>query len=281
MYDSTADGSHRPEIPYITFTPAQGTLAIRRTQWLSVDKLKLAEGQDLFPPVSRSGLVRYLARQGSNRLPEADKDSPIASKRFKDCIRVLIHVAIKCLPQMASQTARRCLSGAIDRAKRWAHLRIYADQVEMSGPSFLHLIEKALTDNPSQSTRHLMTKNEKSTGPRARDHECSVPHIERGPVKPRFPRTYGLMERLKGVAATLLRPHDLNRGVSCRRHANTTQGATGTIGRNARRITEPLDRRWSSSTRISLNDRSHDQKTRCVRLTTALTIRFTLTGKAP
>lgn len=82
-------------------------MEIRRTLWLPLDDLLVVVREFPNPAVSRSGLMRCLARHGLNRRPVEDKDEPIASKTFKDYLPGFIHVDIKYLPQMADEVARR------------------------------------------------------------------------------------------------------------------------------------------------------------------------------
>ena len=49
-----------------------------------------------------------------------------------------IHIDIKYLPQMPDEASRSDVFVAIDRATRWAFLRVYADQGECSGVDFLN-----------------------------------------------------------------------------------------------------------------------------------------------
>src|SRR6185312_4789577 len=95
--DSTADRSHRPDTLHCTLTSAQEAVAmeVRRTLWLPLDDLLVVVREFLNPKVSRSGLMRCLARHGLNRRPVEDKRAPLAHKTFKDYAPGFMHVDIK------------------------------------------------------------------------------------------------------------------------------------------------------------------------------------------
>jgi hypothetical protein len=69
-------------------------MEVRRTQWLPLDDLRVVAREFLNPKVSRSGLMRCLARHGLNRGPVEDKDAPIVRKSFKDYAPGFVHVDI-------------------------------------------------------------------------------------------------------------------------------------------------------------------------------------------
>lgn len=212
--DSTADRSHRPETLHCTLTSAQEAVAmeIRRTLWLPLDDLLVVVREFLNPRVSRSGLMRCLARHGLNRRPAEDRDAPIAPKTFKDYEPGFLHVDTKYLPQMADETARRYVFVAIDRATRWVYLRIYADQSEVSSTDFLRRlraeapmqIKKVLTDNGSQFTDRFTARNKRPTGEHAFDRECALLGIEHRLIKPLHPQTNGMTERFNGRISDIL-----------------------------------------------------------------------------
>ena len=212
--DSTADRSHRPDTLHCTLTPAQEAvaMAIRETLWLPLDDLLVVVREFLNPAASRSGLARCMKRHGVNRRPVEDKNAPVARKTFKDYAPGFLHVDIKYLPQMADETARRYLFVAIDRAKRWVYLRIYADQSATSSTDFLRRlqratpmkIEKLLTDNGSQFTDRFTGKRKESSGNHLFDRECVLHGIEHRLVKPRHPQTNGMVERFNGRISDVL-----------------------------------------------------------------------------
>lgn len=93
-------------------------MAIRETLWLPVDDLLVVVREFLNPKVSRSGLLRCMARHGLNRRPVEEKGELRKHKTFKDYAPGFFHVDIKVLPQMPGDSRRRYLFVGIDRATR-------------------------------------------------------------------------------------------------------------------------------------------------------------------
>jgi hypothetical protein len=87
---------------------------------------------------------------------------------------------------MPDETSRRYLFVAIDRATRWVFLHIYGDMTDKSSVDFLRRLKlaspirimKLLTDNGSQFTDRITTKDRKPGGQHAFDKVCFAMGIE-------------------------------------------------------------------------------------------------------
>ena len=83
---------------------------------------------------------RWLVRIVESRLRSQPVQQPIPGTVGSALGRVytpgFLHVNIKYLPQMADETSRRYLFVAIDRATRWAYVRLYGDQGETRSTDF-------------------------------------------------------------------------------------------------------------------------------------------------
>jgi transposase InsO family protein len=157
-----------------------------------------------------------LKREGMARLedvtPKAEGETISAKKTFKDYEPGFVHVDIKYLPQMPDETSRRYLFVAIDRATRWVFLHIYGDMTDKSSVDFLRRLKlaspikiiKLLTDNGSQFTDRLTTKDRKPSGQHAFDKVCAAMGIEHRLAPPRHPQTNGMVERFNGRISELL-----------------------------------------------------------------------------
>jgi transposase InsO family protein len=212
------DRSHCPHTLSTTLTPAQEIVVVelRRTLLLSLDDLLAVTHEFINPAASRSGLDRCLRRHGVSNLkclqPETEGETT-AKKTFKDYEPGFLHIDIKYLPQMPDETQRRYLFVAIDRATRWVHLRVYADQTEASSCDFLNRvkqaapmkIQKVLTDNGSQFTDRFTSQKKEPSGEHAFDQTCEALGIEHRLTPPRHPQTNGMVERFNGRISELVK----------------------------------------------------------------------------
>lgn len=113
---------------------------------------------------------------------------------------------------MTDETTRRYLFVAIDRATRWVHLRIYADQGEASSADFLRRlhafapmrIEKLLIGNGSPFTDRFTGNRKAPSGQHAFDRECMRLGIEHWLTQLHRPQTSGMVERFNGRISDIL-----------------------------------------------------------------------------
>lgn len=183
---------------------------LRRMLLLPLDDLLALTREFINPAVSRSGLNRYLVRQGVATLASlvpvvAGEEKP--RKTFKDYEPGFVHMDIKYPPQMANETHRRYLFVAIDRATRWVYFRTYRNQSQVSSTDFLRrlkrvapmVIKTLLTDNGSQFTDRFT-----SAGKHDFDLACKELAIEHRLCPPRHPQTNGMVERFNGRISDLM-----------------------------------------------------------------------------
>jgi transposase-like protein len=206
------DFSHRPHDLHATLTaPEEAVVAEPRTTLLlPLDDLLVVVREFICPHMSRSALDRRLRRHGISNLKkmlpeEIGKDKP--SKTFKDYKPGFVHVDITYLPQMPDEAERKYLFVGIDRATRWVFMEIRASKTAESARSFLkNLLEKApftiskvLTDNGKEFTDRFCPSGEREpTGKHIFDQECAAHGIDHRLIRPRRPRTNGMVERFNG-----------------------------------------------------------------------------------
>ena len=171
----------------------------------------------LAPDLSRSALLRCLTRHSVNNLEALlpkDEQAGKKTKTFKDYAPGFIHVDVKYLPQMPDENERKYLFVAIDRASRWVYLDILPDKSADNAQKFLKdmirefpgKISKILTDNGKEFTdRYCRSDEREPTGNHPFDKICMENGIEHRLIKPRTPKTNGMVERFNGRIADILK----------------------------------------------------------------------------
>ncbi|MCI5157759.1 MAG: transposase, partial [Candidatus Electrothrix sp. AUS1_2] len=194
-----------------------GVVELRGTLLLPIDDLLVVVREFICPHMSRSALDRCLRRHGVSNLKKlipAEENEKKPRKTFKDYEPGFVHVDIKYLPMMPDETERKYLFVGIDRATRWVYMEIRASKSAESARSFLkNLIEKApfriskvLTDNGKEFTdRFCATGEREPTGKHLFDQECAGNGIEHRLIRPRRPRTNGMVERFNGRIKEVVR----------------------------------------------------------------------------
>jgi len=213
------DLSHRPHRLCTTLSPGEEAVVIelRKTLMLPLEDLLAVTREFINEQASRPALARCLARHGVGNLRQMQVEqnpgeAPVV-KTFKSYEPGFVHVDIKYLPQMPDETSRRYLFVAIDRATRWVHVGIYADQSELSSTHFLRSLHKAapmkitkvLTDNGSQFTDRFTSRGRTPTGQHLFDRQCKDLGIEHRLSPPRHPRAFGMVERFNGRVAEVIK----------------------------------------------------------------------------
>jgi hypothetical protein len=152
--EDVEDRSHRAHTRHTLLSAAQALIVVelRRLLELPLDDLLVVTRRFIDPDVSRSGLNRFLQREGLGSLrvlrtaranekeekeEKEEKDSAARKKGFKEYAPGFIHVDIEYLPRMPDETSRHDLFVAIDRASRWVFLHIHDNQSEASSLDFL------------------------------------------------------------------------------------------------------------------------------------------------
>lgn len=220
--EEPADRSHRPHRLSTTLSPAQEAIVVelRRTLLLPLDDLLVITREFVHPQASRSGVNRCLERHGVSNLrvlraehsPSDAVPGTQPVKTFKDYQPGFVHIDIKYLPQMPDEAQRRYLFVAIDRATRWVHIGIHADQSDASAVDFLERVHDAapmkittvLTDNGSQFTDRFTSKAKAPSGRHHFDVRCKALGIEHRLCPPRHPQTNGMVERFNARIAEVV-----------------------------------------------------------------------------
>ena len=222
--DSVQDRSHTAHRLRTTLTPAQEAVAVelRKTLLLPLDDLLAVVREFLNPHVSRSGLDRCLRRHGVGNLRDLKPKAPKpAHKPFKAYEPGYIHIDVKYLPQMADEERRRYLFVAIDRATRWAFVRIYTAKTAANARRFLRDLNRAapmkitrvLTDNGREFTDRLFgLRRRAATGTHDFDRLCADLGIDHRLAPPMRPRTNGMVERFNGRIEDVLQSHHFRSG---------------------------------------------------------------------
>ena len=169
-----------------------------------------------------------LRRHGVSNLNTLRPKTPAEPhKAFKTYEPGFLHVDVKYLPQMADETTRRYLFVAIDRATRWAFVRIMPVKTAANARRFLRdlhracpiRIAKILTDRAigTPLVRETMARGKEFTdrlfASRARapsgEHEfdqlCTELGIEHRLTPPKSPQTNGMVERFNGRISDVLK----------------------------------------------------------------------------
>lgn len=158
-----------------------------KSSYHSCHGCQMAQAGPITRPFAPGPYAAYHAeRDEDDVIPKAEGEMISAKKTFKDHEPGIVHVDIKCLPQMPDETSRRYLFVAIDRATRWVFLHIYGDMTDKSSVDFLRRLKlaspikiiKLLTDNCSQFTDRFTTKDRKPSGEHAFDKVCAAMGIE-------------------------------------------------------------------------------------------------------
>jgi transposase InsO family protein len=222
--DSVHDRSHTAHKLQTRLTPAQEAVAVelRRTLLLPLDDLLAVVREFLNPNVSRSGLDRCLRRHGVSRLQDLKSKAPRpAHKPFKAYAPGYVHIDVKYLPQMADEERRRYLFVAIDRATRWAFVRIYKAKTAANARRFLRDLARAapmritrvLTDNGKEFTDRLFgLRRRAASGKHEFDRLCADLGIEHRLAPPMRPQTNGMVERFNGRIEEVLQSHHFRSG---------------------------------------------------------------------
>ena len=190
---------------------------IRTTFLLPFDTMLAVVQQFIRPECKKGALERLLKRNNVNNLKtlipqEEASDRPV--KTFKDYAPGFLHVDVKYLPQMPDEDDRKYLFVAIDRATRWVYMEIMPDKSASSAKMFLEKlvvafpakIEKILTDNGKEFTdRYCRAGEREPTGEHPFDQTCKANNIEHRLIRPRTPKTNGMVERFNGRIAQILK----------------------------------------------------------------------------
>ena len=129
-----------------TLTSPQKAVAVelRRMLLFPLDDLLAVCREFLNPHVSRSGLDRCLRRHWVSNLNALRPKTPAEPhKAFQSDEPGFLHIDVKYLPQMADETTRRYLIVAIDRATRWAFVRILPAKTAANARRFLRDLDRA------------------------------------------------------------------------------------------------------------------------------------------
>lgn len=146
------------------------------------------------PILTRSSLYRCLKRHGINKLPQTKNEKE--KKKFKEYPPGYVHVDIT---QVYTEEGRLYLFVGIDRTTKFVFTRFYKDQTAQTAVKFLremqrsfpNFINKILTDNGLQFTRH---KGDKKG--HVFTKTCAALGIEHRLTKPYHPWTNGQVERM-------------------------------------------------------------------------------------
>jgi len=176
----------------------------------------------LNPNASRSGLDRCLRRHGVGNLRDMKAKAPkFKHGAFKAYEPGYIHIDVKYLPQMADESSRRYLFVAIDRATRWAFIRVFQPTTAANARRFLRDLERAcpmrirtiLTDNGKEFTDRLFgLRKRAATGAHEFDTLCEDLGIEHRLTPPKSPQTNGMVERFNGRIEEVLQSHHFQSG---------------------------------------------------------------------
>ncbi|HUV04419.1 MAG TPA: integrase core domain-containing protein [Armatimonadota bacterium] len=202
--DDPVDRSCEPERKRYALLPQEERLVLfMRGLGLSIDDI-LDALESVLPGLGRSNLYRLLVRRGMNRLPRREREN---GGRFGEYAPGYLHIDFFFLPRVDAR--KRYCFVAVDRATRLVYLRVYERQTKHVTADFLarclrfypFRIRTVLTDN-SRSFTHACFKN--ARGSRVLtihpfEELCRREVIDYRRIKPRTPRTNGLVERVIGL----------------------------------------------------------------------------------
>jgi IS30 family transposase len=144
--------------------------------------------QPSLPNLSRSALHRRPQRHDISRLPEVGGDKP-AKKRFKRYPIGYFHID---LAEVRTAEGKSNLFVAIDRASKFAHLRLEKRAGKMEAAQFLrdllqalpYRVHTVLTDNGIQFTNRALDAH---TFAHIFDRVCSENEVEHRLIKVKHP----------------------------------------------------------------------------------------------
>lgn len=202
--DYPHDRSCQPRsIRYALSPDEEKLILLLRACQLSLDDI-LDALYNILPNLSRSSIYRLLKRHGINRLGTSGKKS---HGRFPEYPPGYLHIDYFYLPRL-DKVKRYCFV-AVDRATRLVYLKVYETRTKHVTTDFLRRclefypfrIRTILTDN-CRSFTHKCFKNAHGTRTRTAhpfEEVCRVYGIDYRKIKPRTPKTNGMVERTIGL----------------------------------------------------------------------------------
>lgn len=190
---------------------------LRKTLFLPLADLLAVTREFLCADVSRSGLDKCLRCHRVGNLYDMKLFTPKEPhKAFIAYDQDYQYIDVKYLPQMVDESKRLNLFLAIDRVTCCAFVQIKTDMTACSFLQLLHKacpfnIQKLLTDNGNEFTDRLFVSWErKPSGEHEFDLLCQAVGIEQRLIKPRTPKTNGMVERFNGRIADVLKTNRFN-----------------------------------------------------------------------
>ena len=195
---STEDQKCGPQSRSTTLTRNEeaAIVAFRKHTKASLDDCFYTLKKEI-PALTRSSLYRCLKRHDINKLPSAENQKEKKEKKkFATYPPGYVHVDIT---QVYTEEGKLYLFVGIDRTTKFCFVRIYKDQTAQTAVKFLremqasfpNLINKILTDNGLQFTRHKGDKEGHIF-----TQTCKELAIEHRTTQPFHPWTNGQVERM-------------------------------------------------------------------------------------